>query len=184
MLCNLPDGSLWAADVWAKLSVTHVSSMISWWWMIANLSFHCHWDYLPLNSPFIVRVTHFSGCQMTHFVAASQRLCTIFKPISSFSFLLPSGSEGHRWALTVLLRVSWDLSDPAEALKTSQRAAVSPTVWPAPPPPPSHPPPHHHHNQCKSCSQTARLSKSSFTPLCTVWDSERNMVIYWPSVPF
>lgn len=57
---------------------------------------------------------------------------------------------------------------------TSQRAAVSPTLWPVtphPPPPLPHP---HHHNQCKPCCQTAHLSKSSFTPLRTVWDGEEN----------
>lgn len=43
---------------------------------------------------------------------------------------LPGGAKGHRCALTAPLWVSWDLSDPADDLKASQRAAVSPRISP------------------------------------------------------
>lgn len=93
-----------------------------------------HWDFLPLNSPFTVRVTHFLLAAKWPTLCCLQDCAPSLTPSTPFLYFSTPGSIGHRCALTAALRVSWDLSDPAEALKTSQRAAVRPTIWPPPPP--------------------------------------------------
>lgn len=99
--------------------------------------------------------------------------CTIFNPHQPLSFTFPLRVRRSYMCSHCSVRVTSDLSDPAEALKTSQRAAVRPTVWPDPP-----------SSLQPLPALLSDLSKSSFTLLSRVWNSERNIMIYWPWVLF
>lgn len=110
--------------------------------MIANLS-PCRGDDLPPKVSILCESDTFFCLPNGPLCASLPDPAPSFNPLESFSLLLPWGSKGHRCALTAPLGVSRDLSDPAKALKTSQRAAVSPTVWPDPSP--------------SSCTTTTRL---------------------------
>lgn len=118
-------------------------------------------------------------CVTNYFYCQSARCAASLTFPFFVSLPLPSGSKGPGWSPAALLRVKWKLSDPSQTLESSQRAAVSPTVWPEPPSYHRH----HHHDQCEPLSQAAGLSKSSFKPLSSVWNSDSNSVIYCTSVP-
>lgn len=142
--CNQRDWDLWASDAKCNICFKYDATIME----IKNVSLGSR-----LNS------------------AQFGPLCAAFSILTSFDFSLPSGPKGHRWSLTALFGVNWDLTDPPEALKSSQRAVISPTVWQEPPTlrPPSPPWP------MKPHSQAVDLSKSSFS---------RSAVIYCTLVPF